>query len=72
MLDLKLLEWKLHILIVVIIVHVITPVMHGKEVQKADFMVQSFVLHKVPDQGRHLENLVQRSSVQDQNGEHQM
>jgi hypothetical protein len=59
MLYFKLLERQLHVLVVIIIIKVIAPIMHRKEVHEADIVVQCLMLHKVTDEGRYFENLVQ-------------
>lgn len=60
-----LLEWQLHVLIVVVVVEVLSEVMHGKEVGESDFVVERLVLGKMFEQQRHLVHLTQRGSVQD-------
>ena len=59
MLYFEFLEGQLHVLVVVIIIEVIAPIMHRKEVHETDIVVQCLMLYKMTDEGRYLENLVQ-------------
>lgn len=58
-LDFKLLERQLHVLLVVIIIQILAPVMHGKEVRKADILIKRLVFGKVPDERREFQYLIQ-------------
>lgn len=58
-LNFKLLKRQLHVFLVVIIVNILAPVMHGKEIRKADILIQRLVFGKVPDERREFQHLIQ-------------
>ena len=49
MLDFEFFERELHILFIVVIIHIVAPVMHGKEVHETDILVQRLVLNIVTE-----------------------
>ncbi len=58
MLNFELLERQLHVLFIIVIIEIVAPVMHGKEVHEADLVVQRFMFYKMLQQGRYLQHLV--------------
>jgi|GEM_PF-4865200 len=59
LLDLKFFEWKLHVLVIIFIIKVVSPVVHRNKINEADFLIQCFVLRKMTNQGRDFQNLIQ-------------
>ncbi len=57
-------ERQLHIAVIVIIVHVVAPVMHGKEAPKTDLAVDALMFGKVFEKYRQLEELMQFSGAE--------
>ncbi len=49
MLNFKLFERQLHVLFIIIIIHIFTPVMHVHKVDKANAIVQGFMFCKMLD-----------------------
>jgi len=68
--DLDLFKRKLHILFVIIVVQVFTPVMHRKEVDEAYFLIYRLVFQIMPDQRGGFHHLIQRSCIQDDDHQH--
>jgi hypothetical protein len=58
------LEWQLHVPVLVIIIEIFTPVMHGQKVKEADMIVYFLMLEEMRKKYGDLAQLPGRCSVQ--------
>ncbi len=58
---------QLHVAVIILVVQVSAPIVHGKKLYKPNTLIQLVMLHEMSHQYRNLQKLVQGSVVQQQN-----
>lgn len=65
-------EGQLHVLFIIIIIQIISPIVHGQKINKADLLVKRFMFGEMRNKRRELQYLMQGCCIKYNNAKDDM